>query len=86
MGMPVLHQYINEEFTLNYYKDKCESIISIKTSSKFSLFQESTREFLVEITIGNKEIEKTTDELHQYILYECKMYNKFKYKIKKVII
>ena len=88
MGKPVLHQYINEEFTLKYFIDKSESVIrglkdSIKLSKEFSIFREPKRDSLVETTIGNKEIEKTSDELQQCMLYECKNCNKFKYKIKK---
>lgn len=88
MGRPVLLQNINEEFTLNYFKDKFESVIrglkdSIKLSKEFSIFREPKRDSLVETTIGNKEIEKTSEELQQCMLYECKNCNKFKYKIKK---
>ena len=88
MGRPVLYQIINEEFTLNYFKDKSESVIrglkdSIKLSKEFSIFREPKRDSLVETTIGNKEIEKTSEELQQCMLYECKNCNKFKYKIKK---
>jgi hypothetical protein len=88
MGKPILNQNINEEFTLNYYKDKSENIIkglkeSIKSSKEFSIFREPKRDSLVDTKIGNKEIEKTTEELQQCMLYECKNYNKFKHKIKK---
>jgi hypothetical protein len=88
MGKPILNQCINEEFTLNYYKDKSENIIrglknSIKISKEFAIFREPKRDSLVETTIGNKEISKTTDELQQYMLYECKNCNKFKLKIKE---
>ena len=85
---PILNKIINEEFTLNYYKDKSENIIkglkeSIKSSKEFSIFREPKRDSLVDTKIGNKEIEKTTEELQQCMLYECKNYNKFKHKIKK---
>mgnify|MGYP006873063286 CR=1 FL=1 len=86
-GKPILNKCINEEFSLNYYKDKSESIIrglknSIQSSKEFSIFREPKREWLVEIAKGNKEIVKTTAELQQNMLYECKNLNKLRNKIK----
>jgi len=87
-GKPILEQNINEAFCLNYYKDKSESIIrglkdSIKLSKEFAIFREPKRDSLVDTTIGNREITKTTDDFQQSMLYECKCYKKIKNKIKK---
>ena len=88
MGKPVLEQYQNEEFSLDYLKIKSEDIItglkkSIKQSKEFHLFREPKRDVLIDFKKGDKEIVKTTTELQQNMLYECKKCNKFCNRIKK---
>ena len=88
MGKPVLEQYQNEEFSLDYLKIKSEDIItglkkSIKQSKEFHLFREPKRDVLIDFKKGDKEIVKTTTELQQNMLYECKKCNKFCNRIEK---
>ena len=88
MGKPVLKQIRAEEFALDYLKDEKDCIIkllkkSIKSSKEFHLFREPKRDSLIDTKKGNKEIETTTAELQQNMLYECKKCNKFSHKIKK---
>jgi hypothetical protein len=88
MGRPILKQYRLEEFVLDYLDKEKDVLISrlkgsIKNSKEFHLFREPKRDSLVDIEKGNKEIEKTTTELQQNMLYECKKCNKFSYRIKK---
>ena len=88
MGKPVLEQCQNEEFSLDYLKIKSEDIItglkkSIKQSKEFHLFREPKRDVLIDFKKGDKEIVKTTTELQQNMLYECKKCNKFCNRIKK---
>ena len=88
MGKPVLEQYQNEEFSLDYLKIKSEDIItglkkSIKQSKEFHLFREPKRDVLIDFKKGDKEIVKTTTELQQNMLYECKKCNKFCNRLKK---
>ena len=88
MGKPVLEQCQNEEFSLDYLKIKSEDIItglkkSIKQSKEFHLFREPKRDVLIDFKKGDKEIVKTTTELQQNMLYECKKCNKFCNRIEK---
>jgi hypothetical protein len=87
-GKPVLNQYRAEEFVLDYLKDKSDDLInglkkSIQQTKEFQIFREPKRLSMVDIKKGNKEIEKTTTELQQNLLYECKKCNKFRNKFKK---
>ena len=89
MGKPILEQKRNTQFFLDYIKLEKDAIIkslkdSIKKSKQFQLFREPKRFSLIEkIKEGEKEIEKTTTELQQNMLYELKKYNKFKERIIK---
>ena len=88
MGKPVLKQIRAEEFALDYLKDEKDCIIkllkkSVKSSKEFHLFREPRRDSLIDTKKGNKEIEITTSELQQNMLYECKKCNKYTHKIKK---
>ena len=91
MGKPILEQKRNTQFFLDYIKLEKDAIIkslkdSIKKSKQFQLFREPKRFSLIEkIKEGEKEIEKTTTELQQNMLYELKKYNKFKERIIKYI-
>ena len=87
-GKPVLNQYRAEEFVLDYLKNKSDDLInglkkSIQQTKEFQIFREPKRLSIVDIKKGNKEIEKTTTELQQNLLYECKKCNKFRNKFKK---
>ena len=87
-GKPVLKQYKAEEFVLGYLRNKTDDLISglkksIQQSKEFQIFREPKRLSIIDTKKGNKEIEKTTTELQQNMLYECKKYNKFSNKIKK---
>ena len=88
MGKPVLKQYRAEDFVLDFLKQEKEDLInglkkSIKQSKEYHLFREPKRDTIIDIKKGNKEIEKTTTELQQNMLYECKQCNKFSHRIKK---
>ena len=88
MNKPILKQYRAEEFILDYLKYEKEDLInglkkSIKQSKHFHLFREPKRDSLIDMKKGNKEIEKTSTELQQNMLYECKQCNKYSYRIKK---
>ena len=88
MGKPVLKQYRAEDFVLEFLKNEKDDLInglkkSIKQSKEFHLFREPKRDTMIDIKNGNKEIEKTTTELQQNMLYECKQCNKFSNRIKK---
>ena len=88
MGKPILEQNKNNKFYLEYSKLEKESIIkqlkkSIKSSKEYQLFREPSRYTLVDVKEGAKEIEKTTNELQQNMLYELKKCNKFKERIFK---
>ena len=88
MNKPILKQYRAEEFILDYLKSEKEDLInglkkSIKQSKHFHLFREPKRDSLIDMKKGNKEIEKTSTELQQNMLYECKQCNKYSYRIKK---
>ena len=88
MGKPVLEQRRTTQFYLDYIKLEKDATIkslkdSIKKSKQFQLFREPKRFSLIEMKEGAKEIEKTTTELQQNMLYELKKYNKFKERIFK---
>lgn len=88
MGKPVLEQKRTTQFYLDYIKLEKDATIkslkdSIKKSKQFQLFREPKRFSLIEMKEGAKEIEKTTTELQQNMLYELKKYNKFKERIFK---
>ena len=88
MGKPILEQKKNIKFCLENKKLEKEFIIkslknSIKKSKEFQLFREPSRYTLIEMKEGCKEIEKTTNELQQNMLYELKKCNKFKERIIK---
>ena len=88
MGKPILEQKKNIKFCLENKKLEKEFIIkslknSIKKSKEFQLFREPSRFTLIEMKEGCKEIEKTTNELQQNMLYELKKCNKFKERIIK---
>ena len=88
MNKPILKQYRAEEFILDYLKYEKEDLInglkkSIKQSKHFHLFREPKRDSLIDMKKGNKEIERTSTELQQNMLYECKQCNKYSYRIKK---
>ena len=87
-GKPVLKQYKAEEFVLDYLKNEKQDLInalkkSIQQTKEFQIFREPKRDTIIDTKKSNKEIEKTTTELQQNMLYECKKCNKFLYKIKK---
>ena len=87
-GKPVLKQYRAEEFVLDYLKNEKQDLInglkkSIQQTKEFQIFREPKRDTIIETNKSNKEIEKTTTELQQNMLYELKKCNKFLYKIKK---
>ena len=88
MGKPILEKERNKRFYLEYSKLEKEDIIkdlkkSIKKSKEFQLFREPSRFTLIGLKEGTKEIEKTTNELQQNMLYELKKCNKFKERILK---
>ena len=88
MGKPILEKERNKKFYLEYSKLEKEDIIkdlkkSIKKSKEFQLFREPSRFTLIGLKEGTKEIEKTTNELQQNMLYELKKCNKFKERILK---
>ena len=88
MGRPILYQYRNEEFYLDYLEKEKEDLItglkkSVKQSKEFHLFREPKRDILIDIKNGNKEIDKAVNDLQQNMLYECKKCNKFKERKKK---
>ena len=88
MGKPILEQRRTTQFYLDYIKKEKDSTIkslkeSIKKSKQFQLFREPKRFSLIEMKEGAKEIEKTTTELQQNMLYELKKCNKFKERIIK---
>ena len=88
MGKPILEQKRTTQFYLDYIKLEKDATIkslkdSIKKSKQFQLFREPKRFSLIEMKEGNKEIEKTTTELQQNMLYELKKCNKFKERIIK---
>ena len=83
MGRPILKQKRNTKFYLDNSKMEKDFIIkglkeSIKQSKQFQLFREPKRFTLIGVKEGSKEIEKTTTELQQNMLYELKKCNKFK--------
>ena len=88
MGKPYLNNEKKKQFLNEYEKMEKDDIIkdlkrSIKKSKEFQLFREPTRYTLIEMKEGAKEIEKTTNELQQNMLYELKKCNKFKERIIK---
>ena len=88
IGRPILYQYRNEEFYLDYLEKEKEDLItglkkSVKQSKEFHLFREPKRDILIDIKNGNKEIDKAVNDLQQNMLYECKKCNKFKERKKK---
>ena len=88
MGKPILEKERNKRFYLEYSKLEKEDIIkdlkkSIKKSKEFQLFREPSRFTFIGLKEGTKEIEKTTNELQQNMLYELKKCNKFKERILK---
>ena len=88
MGKPVLEQKRTTQFYLDYIKLEKDATIkslkdSIKKSKQFQLFREPKRFNLIEMKEGAKEIEKTSTELQQNMLYELKKCNKFKERIIK---
>ena len=88
MGKPILEQKRTTQFYMDYIKLEKDATIkslkdSIKKSKQFQLFREPKRFSLIEMKEGNKEIEKTTTELQQNMLYELKKCNKFKERIIK---
>ena len=90
-GKPVLKQYKGEEFVLDYLKNKTDDLInglkkSIQQSKEFQIFREPKRFSIIDTKKGNKEIEKTTIELQQNMLYECKKCNKFSNTINPTLI
>jgi hypothetical protein len=87
-GKPILNQYKNEEFMLDYLKKEKEDIIkglknSIEQSKKYNIFREKIRDVLVDLKKGDEEMGKVTTELQQNMLYELKKCNRFSYRIKK---
>ena len=89
IGRPILYQYRNEEFYLDYLEKEKEDLItglkkSVKQSKEFHLFREPKRDILIDIKNGNKEIDKAVNDLQQNMLYECKKCNKFKERKKKI--
>ena len=88
LGKPILEKERNTKFYLEYSKLEKDDIIkdlkrSIKKSKEFQLFREPSRYTLIKMKEGAKEIEKTTNELQQNMLYELKKCNKFKERIIK---
>ena len=88
MGKPLLEKERNTKFYLDYSKSEKEDIIrdlkkSIKKSKEFQLFREPSRFTFIGLKEGTKEIEKTTNELQQNMLYELKKCNKYKKRIHK---
>ena len=88
MGKPLLEKERNTKFYLDYSKSEKEDIIkdlkkSIKKSKEFQLFREPSRFTFIGLKEGTKEIEKTTNELQQNMLYELKKCNKYKERILK---
>ena len=88
LGKPLLEKERNTKFYLEYSKLEKDDIIkdlkrSIKKSKEFQLFREPSRYTLIKMKEGAKEIEKTTNELQQNMLYELKKCNKFKERIIK---
>lgn len=87
-GKPILNQYKNEEFMLDYLKKEKEDIIkglknSIEQSKKYNIFREKIRDVLVDLKKGDEEMGKVITELQQNMLYELKKCNRFSYRIKK---